>query len=215
MQPHRQSRWPLFYQALQGKLQEALSLGNQDYNQTVHLGAEAREELNWWQHHLTHWNGRTTLRTPVQILIQSDASLSGWEAVCKGVSTGGLWTLLEREMHINCLNLLAADLGMKSFLKQWQCCYNWTTPRLWHTSKIWGGGGALSPTLTALARTLWLWALERDIIITAQHIPGGANTMADCKSRDRSHWMLAFQVSTKINSILGPLEIDLFASRLG
>ena len=35
-----------------------------------------------------------------------------------------------------------------------------------------GGGGGVSPTLKALAKSMWLQALERDTMITAQHIPG-------------------------------------------
>jgi len=51
------------------------------------------------------------------VTIQSDASLAGCGAVCNGVRTGGSWTPQEQEMHINCLELLATDLAMKSFLK--------------------------------------------------------------------------------------------------
>ena len=75
----------------------------------------------------------------------------------------------------------------------------------------------MSPTLTSLAKSLWLWALERDITITAQHIPGVFNGIADTESRlerDRSDWMLSPEVFQKISQALGPLEVDLFASRL-
>ena len=68
-----------------------------------------------------------------------------------------------------------------------------------------------------LCKSLWLWALERDIVITAQHILGVSNTVADLESRlerDRSDWMLAHEVFQTINQIFGPLEVDLFASRL-
>ena len=71
----------------------------------------------WWQTHLTQWNRRTVIQRPAQILIQSDASLAGWGAVCNGVSTGGSWSLKEQMMHINCLELLAADLAVRTFLK--------------------------------------------------------------------------------------------------
>ena len=209
---------PLFYRALQANLQEALVLGNQDYNQVLPLRTEAREELIWWQHHLTQWNGRTTLRRSVQTVIQSDASLTGWGAVCKGVSTGGSWTPQEQSLHINCLELLAADLALKSFLKAQQgVTVLLQLDNSTAVAYINNLGGTISPTLTALARALWLWALERDISITAQHIPGVSNTVADWESRmerDRSDWMLAPQVFQRINNALGPLEVDLFASRL-
>ena len=54
-------------------------------------------------------------------------------------------------------------------------------------------------------------------MIVAQHIPGVSNTIAGNESRlegDQSNWMLARSVFLKINQALGPLEVDLFASRL-
>ena len=111
---------PLFFRALQGDLQKALLQGDQNYNQTLSLSKEALEELGWWQYQPANWNGRTVIQTPVQVLIQSDASLTGWGAVCEGVSTGGSWNSQEQLLHINCLELLAAELAMKTFLKSRQ-----------------------------------------------------------------------------------------------
>ena len=50
-----------------------------------------------------------------------------------------------------------------------------------------------------------------------QHIPGVSNTVADSESRslqDHSDWMLCPHVFQTISKAFGPLEIDLFASRL-
>ena len=44
-------------------------------------------------------------------------------------------------------------------------------------------GGTVSPQLTGIARSLWMWALQRDIMLTAQHIPGTSNCVADVESR--------------------------------
>ena len=49
--------------------------------------------------------------------ITSDASLMGWRALCNGSRTGGPLSHLEQGMHINCLELLAAILAAKTFLK--------------------------------------------------------------------------------------------------
>ena len=51
------------------------------------------------------------------MVIESDASLQGWGAVCNGTRTGGPWSQLEKQMHINCLELLVASEALKSFLK--------------------------------------------------------------------------------------------------
>ena len=44
-------------------------------------------------------------------------------------------------------------------------------------------GGTVSSQLTDLAKKLWMWALNKDIILTAQHIPGVSNTIVDMESR--------------------------------
>ena len=60
----------------------------------------------------------------------------------------------------------------------------------------------------------WLWCMERDISIQAQHLAGKLNSTVDEESRvlkDRSGWMLCREIFQKINRQLGPLEVDLFA----
>ena len=55
------------------------------------------------------------------------------------------------------------------------------------------------------------------IMLTAQHIPGMSNCVADAKPRimrDCTDWKLNPTIFNKINKIFGPLEVDLFASRL-
>ena len=73
----------------------------------------------------------------------------------------------------------------------------------------------MSPQATTLAKDLWIWCLERNIFLTAQHLPWIENIIADSESRvmrDRSDWKL--NPIRRIQDSLGPLEVDLFASRL-
>ena len=51
------------------------------------------------------------------IVIYTDASTQGWEAQCNGILTGGHWTPQESRKHINVLELKAAVLAIKSFLR--------------------------------------------------------------------------------------------------
>ena len=53
----------------------------------------------------------------MQQTITSNASLSGWGALCKGAYTGSTWSEQEPTMHINSLELLEATLALKAFLK--------------------------------------------------------------------------------------------------
>ena len=49
----------------------------------VAISMKAKKELLWWKGHLTLCNGRSSISSPPQIIISSDASLQGWEASCK------------------------------------------------------------------------------------------------------------------------------------
>ena len=164
---------PLFYRSLQGDLQKGLSNNNQSYNALLYLSPLAKEELSWWQEMLGRWNGKALLHQQESVIIRSDASLQGWGAVCNGVRTGGPWSQSEQQLHINCLELLAATLAVKSFLKDQEGSSvllqldNQTA-----VAYINNMGGTVSPQLTDLAKALWLWALPTDIILSAEHIQG-------------------------------------------
>ena len=64
---------------------------------------------------------------------------------------------------------------------------------------------------------LWEYCLEKGLHISAAHIPGKHNILADTASRvfhDAAEWMLSPQVFQEITCQFGKPEIDLFTSRL-
>jgi len=209
---------PLFSRALQMCLRESLSSGGQNYQSVVTLSPQAREDLHWWEQHLTSWNGRSLILPPSTLTIISDASQQGWGATCEGVTTRGPWSPHEKTLHINCLELLAATLAVQTFAKQKQGIsillkIDNTTAVAYISRR----GGTISPLLSQLAKDLWLWCMNRNIYLQAQHLPGKMNTIADRESRswsDRSEWKLSPRIFQRINAHLGPLLTDLFASRL-
>ena len=211
---------PLFYRNLQFCLQNALDKtpGGRCYSVPSQLTPAAVQELQWWQEHLTIWNGRHLLTTPPDMVIETDASNTGWGALCHGVKTGGPWSQTESQMHINCLELLAASLAIKSFAMGKKNVHIHlkmdNTTALTYINKY---GGTVSPELNQLTKEIWSWCLERNITLKASHLAGTLNLTADEESRvmrDRSDWMLCPRVFSKINQITGPLQVDLFASRL-
>ena len=164
------------------------------------------------------WNGRSLICHNSSITIETDASTKGWGAVCNGVRTGGPWSPQERTMHINCLELLAAHLAIKCYAKnKTNLTIILKMDSMSALTYINKRGGTISPRLNQLAKDLWLWCMGRYILLKAQHLPGVYNTTADNESRvmkDRSDWKLLPAVFHRINRRLGPLEVDLFASRL-
>ena len=142
----------------------------------------------------------------------------GGGAVCKEVRTGGLWSQNERLLHINCLELLAGAFAVKCFTKNQICLHVRlrmdNTTAIAYLNKL---GGTRSLVLSNLVAELWSWALNRGMILSAEHLPGKWNTQADQESRhyqDSSDWHLDPSLFLALMKIRGPCQIDLFANRL-
>ena len=74
------------------------------------------------------------------------------------------------------------------------------------------------PMLMALTREIWLWALQRNINLSAEFLPGRLNTIADEQSRVvenlDAEWMVYPSIYKQVCSTFGEQDIDLFASRI-
>ena len=180
------------------------------------MSPAAKEDLEWWIHEVSRWNGRSLQATPPELEIEIDASLAGWGAYCQGNLTGR-WSEEEQSLHINELELLAALFALRAFLKHVRDVSvllksdNVTTVA--YINRL---GGTRSGVLVHIAKELWLWCLQRGIAIKAQHLPGKDNLNADFMSRhlrDRADWILNPALFNLINQMWGPLEVDLFATR--
>ena len=145
-------------------------------------------------------------------------SLTEWGANCRGTKTGGPWSEHEKTWHINCLELLTATLAIKCFARDMRgitillMMDNRTAVA--YVKEL---GGVVSQKMKKLAKNLWLWCMERDIVLRAQHLPGVMNTIVDEESRvikGRADWKLNPAVFRKIQEQFGPLKVDLFVSRL-
>ena len=98
---------------IQRDLARALDKGSQSYNALCPLSPAAKEELDWWMNQLTRWNGKGLVCRQPDLQIESDASLIGWGVSCQGAQMGGRCSRGEKNLHINCLELLAATLGRR------------------------------------------------------------------------------------------------------
>jgi hypothetical protein len=86
-----------------------------DLHRRVKLNSESRADLIWWASKADSSAGRAIQMESPTVSICSDASLSGWGAVCRVVRTGGPWTMDESHCHINKLELLAALKALQGF----------------------------------------------------------------------------------------------------
>ena len=121
-------------------------------------------------------------------------------------------------MAINCLELLAADLAVRTFLKD-RSNVSVLLRLDKHNSSVLHqrhGGHNISQANMSSQDVVAL-VTGKDIWLVAQHLPGATIQIADAESRkmrDNFDWKLNTQVFNQIQQALGPLDIDLFASRL-
>jgi len=209
---------PLFYRRLQMQKSKALLLNKQSYEAEVHLTAECRQELRWWIEELSNCNGKAIMRTQPDLVITSDASKTGWGGICNGVRAQGQWSKMEAELHINLLEMKAAEFMVKAFTKdQTQIHCHLRLDNSSCAAQINKMGGTRSLTLFQAAKSLWTYCLQRQITLTAEHLPGKQNVVADEQSRefsDASNWKLHTVLFQALHRKWGPWTIDLFADRL-
>jgi hypothetical protein len=206
---------PLHYRHLQHLKHRAVAQ-QKGYDATIALSPEATDELHWWLAHLNAWNGRALLHPSPDLIIEI-IKLSRPDNRTRRERVGALCAK-EQKLHINCLELLAGSFAVKSFTKGRLCAH--VRLRMDNTSAIAYVnrlGGTHSLVLANLALALWEWALNRNIILSAEHLAGRLNATADWQSRhfdDSSNWRLCPEVFRALMQIRGPCALDLFADRL-
>ncbi len=184
---------PLYYRALEHDKSLALKKAKGNFDATMSLSQAAKKELWWWVKNV-ETAYQTLSRKEPQHHITTDASLSGWGAECKGVSTGGTWTESEASHHINYLEMLAILLGLQTFGKDKNgshiriLCDNTTAVNILNHM-----GTSHSEPCNRMAKMIWEWCISKSIWISIAHIPGKQNLVADYESRRNqreSEWML-------------------------
>jgi hypothetical protein len=135
----------------------------------------------------------------------------GWNHIIHG-----RWSMTERHLHINILELKAVLFAIKAFKDLKNQLILIKTDNTTTLAYINHQGGTTSIDLSMIAEELWNLCLERNINIKAEHIPGSLNLLADKASRmklDRHDWKLKPWLFNLFNKIWGPHQVDLFASR--
>lgn len=135
---------------------------------------------------------------------------------------GGVWNeeeqSLARNNEINVLELKAALLALKAFCSKIRECHvHMKIDNTTAVAYLNHMGGTKSEACDSTAKNVWSFCIERNIWISASHIPGVDNVEADEMSRnfsDQLEWQLNKKVFKSITGILGNPEVDLFATRL-
>src|SRR4029434_7283357 len=147
----------------------------------------------------------------------TDASTTGWGAVCEGRGVNGLWSVTEAASHINVLELRTVVLALQHFLPRLSGQHVLVrTDNTATLAYINCQGGVHSPSLHHWATRLLLWAARHVLSLRAVHIPGHINCGADLSSRGdprAADWCLHPQVIGQIWVHFFKAQVDLFANR--
>ena len=108
---------PLYFRQLEREKTLALKCHQGNFDSTMSLSLESRAELKWWIDSIESSYNVVHHGQP-ELTLNTDASTKGWGCFLDPVSTGGLWTAMEAEHHINYLELLAIFLALKVFVKK-------------------------------------------------------------------------------------------------
>ena len=185
----------------------------------MRLSKYATTDITWWIENLDHSSGFLSLPL-FQVTIFSDASPLGWGAVLGDVSTNGRLFPLELVLHINGHKILAAYFAIKSFTSQVENKH--IRLMVDHTTAVAvinHMGTNHSDDCNSAVIKLLTFCFEHGVWLTACHIPGKSNVIADKESRDfqrqDAEWMLNPTILRKSLLTLDfHPDTDLFASRL-
>lgn len=184
-----------------------MKINHGNFEAKMLLSHYAIENVNWWIVNLPFASEDLVLDAPSYVLSTDD-------------KTGGRWSLQESESHINILELNAVLLGLQALIKGDKLHLLVKVDNSTTVAYINHMGGTKSPSCHEVAKRIWFWCIDKQIYLTATHVPGALNVEADEKSRifnDRTEWSLCPQVFEIImNHFSGEItcDIDLFASRL-
>ena len=134
-------------------------------------------------------------------------------------SSKGLWSVQEKRLHINILELKAVSLALQRFKDQ---CQNQTvlvaTDNSTVVAYINKQGGSHSAEMCTLLWKIMTWYHHYHITLKAGHIPGCLNVMADLLSRSNQMqstvWSLHPQVFKQIFHKWFTPHVDLFTTHL-
>ena len=157
-----------------------------NYNQLVRFRTQDLQDLSWWIEHSHLYNSAPILTSPISQEITTDASLTGWGVTNSIENASGAWDAEERQSSINLLELKAAffDLRMLATPGTHVLIRMDNRSAKAYVSKK---GGTRSLQLCQLALQLWDWCFENQIMVTAEHLPGKDNIIADALSRSAEH----------------------------
>ena len=212
--------WAMLYtKNLEIDRNRALAENKYNYDSLMSLSAASKKDLDWWLSNLQK------LKAPVSppkidLTLKTDASTLGWGCFLENTdtTTGGRWSTEEQMFHINYLELKAILLSLGSVCGSMSNMHiRIMSDNMTAVCNINKQGSTQSMNCNSMARQIWEFANQRNLWISAVHLPGSVNIEADRASRqfqDETEWTLRDDIFQYFCRRFGEPDIDLFATRL-
>ena len=157
-----------------------------------------------------------TLPPPVAEIF-TDASHEGWGAHLDGHHASGTWWTESLSTHINTLEMKAVELALKSLLPVLPRGHvRVRSDNATVIAYINHQGGTVSNSLSTLTESILTWADSKGVTLSAVHVKGKSNVLADLLSRPdtilQTEWTLVHQALTPVWERFGKPWVDLFAT---
>ena len=185
------------------------------WNSHITLDPSSIIDLKWWVSAIDSWNGRPIVKHSIEKHIFTDASSTGWGAICEDKEASGLWTPKLSASHSNVRELMAVLMALKSFKtflidKQIQI----SSDNIVTVAYLNNLGGPC-PELVKIAKAIWVEAHSSKITIQAKWIAGIQNGLADRLSRlspfSTYSWSIHPALFRLLDRMWGPHSFDRFA----
>ena len=193
-----------------------------DWQATLNVSLDVKNDLVWWLEALDHWNGKVLKAlAPEWVTLETDASLEGWGSRltdgdgCQKYAQG-FWSSGMRQKHSNEREITAVLLSLKSFVKDVSGKSVLILSHNVSTVAYINMQGGPSQNLTNVATNIWSVMVQNQIQVKVRHLSGSKNYVADQLSRYSSkyEWMIHPLVFRYLDTIWGPHTCDRFASYL-
>jgi len=207
---------PLFFKRLEILRNKSLEKEKGNYDALVSLNEEVISDIEWWIENVDRFP-QPIQKPSFTVEMYTDASGQGFGVKFGHLETKGLWTGEEKGWHVNIQELTAIKIGLLTFLneKRGEHIHVFTDSSV-AVSCI-SRFGSCKPHLNDITRDIWIHCMNRDNFITASHIAGKHNIIADKLSRNHRielEWKLNPAIFNLLSLVRGPFQIDLFASRV-
>ena len=211
---------PLHFRHMQMASIRALARQQQNYAASLELPEAVLAELRWWLRNLRTWNGKSFLNPDphLDVVITSDDESPRLGGRMPGSSDSGALATVRDGPAYQCARVAGRQVGFE-ILQGSMARRSCPAQAGQHDSCLTDCEDGLSPVKRCLIVTqeIWEFVLSSGSTVTAQHLPGKDNEIADFQSRvfrDSSSWRLCPEIFQGLLRLFPWLRVHLFADGL-